>query len=490
MEQHQWQGVVKSMGSPTWCEKFPEVEDRIAGADEIDEHVGEWARMLTKAEAETLLQSHGVPATAMYSPAELLDSPQLAHRHAFEPLSLDDGREAQVVGLPFQVVDGGKEGDRGSRRRRSLRGLRILEAGRVLAVPLAGAVLGALGAEVTKLEDLGRLDMYRRRGPYIDGEAGMERSAYFTLVNHSKRSAAFDVDAARDQLDELLERADVVLENLGHKRASELGVGTAALATHPDVLGISSSGFGLDGPRSRYRAYAYNLHAACGLGYVTRGEDGEPAEIDFAWADLISGYALATIIAAWAIGPSGNRGVGLDFAMADLIVGHFNEFMAAASLDSDSDGLVDRANELAPYAPHGVYPTTDGWVALAVIDDEQFQRMIKVLQHEPLTDRAFTDAQARFELRHVLDEHMAEATCGREAAELAAALRAAGVPAEEVLSLDELLTNPQLTARDFLTTVEHPVWGRRRIVGIPWRPFGAPAIALGAPPLLTPATES
>jgi crotonobetainyl-CoA:carnitine CoA-transferase CaiB-like acyl-CoA transferase len=125
-----------------------------------------------------------------------------------------------------------------------------------------------------------------------------------------------------------------------------------------------------------------------------------------------------------------------------------------------------------------------------VIDDEQFQRMIKVLQHEPLMDGAFVDPQERFEHRQRLDEHMAEATRGREAGELAAALRAAGVPAEEVLSLDDLLTSPQLTARDFLTTVEHPIWGRRRIVGIPWRPFGAPAIALGAPPLLTPATES
>ena len=60
----------------------------------------------------------------------------------------------------------------------------MLEAGRVLAVPLAGALLGALGAEVTKLEDLARLDMYRRRGPYIDGEPGTERGAYFALMNH------------------------------------------------------------------------------------------------------------------------------------------------------------------------------------------------------------------------------------------------------------------------------------------------------------------
>jgi crotonobetainyl-CoA:carnitine CoA-transferase CaiB-like acyl-CoA transferase len=491
MEEHQWQGVVAAMGSPAWCIPFDTVEARIAGADEIDEHMAAWAGTITKFEAETLLQSNGVPATAMLSPAELLDSPQLAHRDALEPLQIGEDRHARVVGLPFRIVDGGNDRGSGEIRRRSLRGLRMLEASHVLAAPLAGAVLGALGVEVTKLEDLGRLDMYRRRGPYIDGEAGMERSAYFALVNHSKHNATFEVDTERAALEALLDRSDVVLENLGRKRASALGVSASTVvAAHPDVLGVSSSGFGHDGPRATYRAYAYNLHAACGLGFVTRGEDGEPAEIDFAWADLISAYALATFIAAWTVGPSGNRGVSLDFAMADLIVGHFNEFMAAASLDASSDGLVDRANELAPFAPHGVYPTTDGWIAIAVIADEQFERLAKVLQHEPLAQNGFTSAAARFELRHVLDEHVADATRGCQAEELAAALRAVGVPAEAVLSLDDLLTNAQLAERDFLTPVEHPVWGYRRLVGIPWRPFGGPAIALGAPPLLTPARES
>jgi crotonobetainyl-CoA:carnitine CoA-transferase CaiB-like acyl-CoA transferase len=187
----------------------------------------------------------------VYSPAEILDSPQLAHREAFEVVDVG-GREARVVGVPFRVVDGGD----GTRlRRRSLRGLRVLEASRVLAVPLAGSILAALGADVTKLEDLPRLDMYRRRGPYIDGESGTERSAYFALMNHSKRSAAFDVDARRDRLASLLESADVVIENVGRKRATALGLApSVAVPVHPDLLALSSSGFGQDGPHAEYRA--------------------------------------------------------------------------------------------------------------------------------------------------------------------------------------------------------------------------------------------
>jgi crotonobetainyl-CoA:carnitine CoA-transferase CaiB-like acyl-CoA transferase len=487
MEDHQWHGVVEAMGSPPWTQRFASVETRIEGADEIDEHVAAWTGTRSKVEVEALLQERGVPATAMYVPAELLDSPQIAHRDALEPLPID-GVRARVVGLPFRVLGGADDGpEPRERHRRSLRGLRMLEAGRVLAVPLASALLGTLGVEVTKLEDLPRLDMYRRRGPYIDGEAGMERGAYFALVNHTKRSIAFDVDADREQLDELLDRADVVIENLGPKRASALGLGaSSAVASRGDLLAVSSSGFGMDGPHSAYRAYAYNLQASCGLGYLTRNEDGEPAEIDIAWADLISAYALATFIAAWAVGPSGNCGAGIDFAMSDLVVAHFNEFMAAASLDPDSDRSVDRANELSPYAPHGVYVTADGWLALAVDDDEQFDHLVKVLEDEQLAVPAFGTEAGRLEQRRALDEHLAGALRTRIAHDVAAELRAVGIAAEEVMSAADLIVSPQLAARGFLTEVEHPEWGRRRLVGIPWRPFGAPALALGAPPMLAP----
>ncbi len=463
MEDHQWQGVVAAMGSPAWADQFATVESRIEAAEEVDAHVAAWARTRTKRDAEAVLQSHGVPATAVYSPAEILHSPQLAHREAFASLRVGDGREAQIVGLPFRIADRGT-----SARRRSLLGLRVLEASRVLAVPLAGAILGVLGAEVTKLEDLPRLDMYRRRGPYIDGESGMERSAYFALMNHSKRSAGLDVDADRGHLDSILDTTDVVIENLGPKRAGALHLAaSAALATHPDVLAVSSSGFGQDGPHAKYRAYAYNLQASCGLGYLTRNQEGESAEIDIAWADLIAAYSLATIIAAWAVGPAGNAGAAVDFAMADLVVAHFNDCIAAASLDPASDASVDRANDLSPFTPCGVYPTADGWIALSVEDEEQFRALAKVLASEDLSDA-----------------QIAQLTHAHRAADLAAELRAAGVIAEPVLDAADLIASPQLDSRGFFVPVEHPEWGRRQLVGVPWRPFGAAPLALGTPPQL------
>jgi crotonobetainyl-CoA:carnitine CoA-transferase CaiB-like acyl-CoA transferase len=295
-------------------------------------------------------------------------------------------------------------------------------------------------------------------------------------MNHSKGSAAFDVDARRDRLDALLSDADVVLENLGPKRATALELAASiAPAAHPAMLAVSSSGFGQDGPQARYRAYAYNLQAACALGYLTRNAAGESAEIDIAWADLIAAYSLATIIAAWAVGPAGNAGVGLDFAMADLVIAHFNEFIAAASIasdDLDADLSVDTANALAPYGPNGVYPTVDGWIALSVDGDAQSAQCARVLGGDA-TDEV----------------QIANATRTRAASELAAELRASGVPAEKVAEPADLLESAQLASRGFFTPVEHGEWGERRLVGIPWRRFGGPPIALGAPPCLRPLDE-
>jgi crotonobetainyl-CoA:carnitine CoA-transferase CaiB-like acyl-CoA transferase len=173
--------------------------------------------------------------------------------------------------------------------------------------------------------------------------------------------------------------------------------------------------------------------------------------------------------------------------MADLVISHFNEFMAAASLDPDLP--VDTANELSPYAPNGVYPTIDGWVAVSVEGDEQFARLTKVLGSDAVDDAAFAGADARHDQRQNLDARIADVTRTRSASELASELRAVGVPAEKVASPADLLDSPQLASRGFFTPVEHGEWGERRLVGIPWRQFGGPPIALGAPPCLQPLDE-
>ena len=111
MEDHQWRGVVKAMGSPIWTEQFATTYDRIAGAAEIDAKVAEWTSDQRKVDAEVLLQEQGVPATAIYRPAEILRSPQLEHRDAIRTIVVDEVGALSAVGrsfieVPSSIADG------------------------------------------------------------------------------------------------------------------------------------------------------------------------------------------------------------------------------------------------------------------------------------------------------------------------------------------------------------------------------------------------
>jgi crotonobetainyl-CoA:carnitine CoA-transferase CaiB-like acyl-CoA transferase len=479
MENHQWEGLVRAFGAPAWTEPFATTQARTEHAEEIDTRLASLTAAMTKRACEELLQAHGVPATAMNSPAELLAASHFEARGCWHRVSVGD-RAATVMGPPAPYADGRTAAPEPSAAS-GLAGLRVLEAGHVLAVPLAGALLGAMGADVTKLEDPDRLDMYRRRGPYIDSTPGIERAAYFAFVNHSKRSQSVSLDEPPPAA--LLDGSDVVIENYGPGRARRLGLDAAGLGQRrPQLLALSSSGFGHTGPWSSYRAYAYNLQTACGLGYLTRTSDGSPAEIDMAWADLISGFAVATVVAAWAVGPAGRVGASLDFSMAEVITARFNEYLAAASCAVADH---DQTNEVYPYAPCGVYPTTDGWLALSVETDAGWLHTRRVLgRPEGLDDERFGTAAGRFDARQSLDRAVAELTAGHASAVLAADLQAAGVSAAAVATPDTLIADAHLAARQFFAPVAHPEWGERRLIGLPWRIAAEPPFPLRPPPLL------
>jgi len=483
MEDHQWEGLVRALGSPAWAAPFSSTTARTEHADVIDAKLAERTATMSKQAWEATLQHHGVPATAMNSPEELLASPHFAARGCLRTITVD-GTTVTAMGPAVRWAGGPHAAEPSTAT--GLAGLRVVEAGHVLAVPLAAALLGAMGADVTKVEDPDRMDMYRRRGPFIDSTPGTERAAYFAAANHSKRSVSLPLDDGA-ALDDLLGDCDVFMENFGPGRARRLGVDAAGLGSRrPALLALSSSGFGHTGPWAGYRAYAYNLQTSCGLGYLTRTTAGTPVEIDMAWADLISAYAIATVVAAWAVGPAGRRGAALDFSMAEMITARFNEFLAAASC-RDTVAAGDRANDQYPYAPCGVYPVTGGWLALSVLGDDDWARTKDALgRPAALEDERFATPDGRYAARDALDDVVSAATSGLDGAALATTLTATGVAAAVVAGAAALIADPHLAARGFFGEVDHPDWGRRRLIGLPWRIAGRPPFPLGAPPVLAP----
>ena len=489
MEQHQWAGTAQSIGRPELAEEYGTSALRVEHAQTIIGLVNEWCATRSKFDCETILQGHGVPASAMLSPEEFLTSKQILARDSLVDFEID-GARARIVDSPFELEQDDEEVSVGRQPHR-LEGLRVTEISQVLAMPLAGSVLGAMGASVTKLEDPDRLDTYRRRGPYIDDVEGPDRNVFFSGMNHSKRSRLIKYDTDIEGLAAILDDSDVLIENMGTGRARKLKLDCRSLhQSRPTMLALSSTGFGQTGPWAGYRAYAYNIVNSSAIAYLTQTTQGEIANVDMAWADLQTGYSVAAIVAAWALGPTGRRGVALDLSMVELVAARVNEFFAAASLGREAPPE-DGTNHKFPFAPNAIYATAnERWMALSVSTEAQWEALIDVLgRPASLLAAEYANFEGRWRKQGALDRDLQVVLVEHDAFALSERLQERGVAASPVLSTHDLANDPFLAEDDFFVHVTHPLWGRRRLLGLPWRFVGEARIPLGSPPMLGDAAE-
>jgi crotonobetainyl-CoA:carnitine CoA-transferase CaiB-like acyl-CoA transferase len=494
VENHQWQGMVAALGAPPWTQGLDDRPARAEHAATITARVADWTRPQDKSTCADLLQHHGVPATGVNPPSELRASPQLAHRGALtRGGELKPPWRLRLTGPRSAVPtdDGSKGGDGTDDRTGSgLAGLRVVELTHVLAGPIVGALLGGMGARAVRVEDRDRLDIYRRTGPFAAGIAGPERGAYFAVANHSKSSVAVAGDQVDRVTHRLLADADVLIENVGRSRLDRLGVDPAAEA-QDGRLTLHVSGFGTDGPLARYRVYANNVQSYGGLAWMTRDHAGAIARLGTVLADPLSSVAGATVVAAWALGPARTCGGIADLAMAEVVASTVAEYVAAAAAGTGVDPPA--GNDLAPYAPHGVYRTADDrWIALAVHDDDEWSALVAVLGAPGLARDEWRRAETRFVARHQIDAELDRACAHLEAAGLADRLDAACVRAAVVARGADLVTDAHLASRGFFPEVAHPDpgLGTARIVGLPWRFSGRGPLPLAGPPALGSTPEA
>ncbi len=488
IEDHQWKGMVACLGAPSWTEGLETRPARAEHAAMITERVREWSAQQYKAECADLLQRNGVPSTPVNGPVELLESPQFASRR-FLTTDTTDGITTTAPGSPW-VTSFSERGDDGVAAASDapsarLAGTRVLELTHVLAGPIVGSLLGAMGADVVRLEDERRLDIYRRTGPFAEGVAGPERGAYFAVANFSKRSVVADAGDIDAIVPLLLNRSAVVIENLGASRLARLAVDPRAVRD-AGALVMHVSGFGSDGPLADYKVYANNVQAYGGLAHLTRTVDGELAHLGTVLADPLSSVIAATVIAAWALGPARGSGVDVDLSMAEVVATLVGEYVAEASVSSAL--TMPRGNEVAPYAPHSVFECRDGrWLAIAVQSDDDWRGLLDAFDRpDGLARREWDGAAARWRDRAELEAVLAELLAGRDVDALDDLLAASAVPATAVQRAVDLLDDDHLRARDFFPRIDHPDpdIDDARIVGMPWRVVGEGPLVQAPPPRL------
>jgi crotonobetainyl-CoA:carnitine CoA-transferase CaiB-like acyl-CoA transferase len=443
VDNHQFAAFCEAMGVPEWITIFPEVADRVAGAEMIDVVVAEWSSTWAKDELEEYLQARGVSATAVHSAAEVPESSVFRAR-GWQP----SAPEAPGPVVPALVT--GVPGDRPpSPGLAVLADLHVIESSNVLAGPLTGAILGALGAEVVRVEPTVRLDLYRQNGPFAGGIAGIERGAYFQGANHSKGSVTEGV--ARAHSAGALAWADAVIENTGRKRLEQHGIAPAPPARGRNQVALSISAFGRTGLDYVYRGYAPNVHAAAGFEDAIVGVAGRDITMRTVMADYSSATWAASLVAAWWLG-GGQGAYAIDLSMAEVMA---TRMMGAVPDGPEPDGvIVDLADgrHLALTAPAGV-----AWPAAVAA----------ALGAEPGAEPASATAA----------EALLRSRAEQDPGGTVAILQAAGVPAYLAPGPEVLPVDPQLAARGFFVRLDHPVIDGSYLMAVPWTEAG---VARGA----------
>jgi formyl-CoA transferase/CoA:oxalate CoA-transferase len=368
---------------------------------------------------------------------------------------------------------------------RPLDGLTVLDLTRVLSGPYCTMLLADMGARVIKIEQPGRGDDTRGWGPpFLAGE-----SAYFLSINRNKESVTLDFKSVEGRaiLDGLLAMSDVLVENFRPGTLEKLGLDYRTLSGRdPRLVYCSISGFGQTGPRRAEAGYDAVVQAEGGLMSLTGSPDGSPYRLGVAIADIVSGmFAANGITLALLARERTGRGQLVDIAMLDSVAAlltyqagiHFATGQAPQRMGNRHPTIV----------PYETFAAADGDFVLAVGNDEQWRRFCAVAGLE-LDERFATNRQRVGEydtLRPIIASRLAEEPrqtwIGR--------LTQAGVPCGSVRDLGELFDDPQLDARDMITSIEHATIGPLKVLGIPIKLSDTPGSVNTPPPTLGQHTD-
>jgi benzylsuccinate CoA-transferase BbsF subunit len=367
--------------------------------------------------------------------------------------------------------------------------VKVLSFGTGGVVPDAGKILGELGADVIKIESKDNLDFMRTTGPDINNVAGFNES------NRNKRSFGVNLKTEKGKklVSKLIKWADVILENFrgGVMKSLEFDY-ESARKLNPQIIYVSSQGFGGGGPYSDFQAYGPMLSSASGmLSIWAQPDDPYPVGSNSPLPDhMASKHVVIAALAALDYRRRTGKGQYVDMAQTEVAVSLIGEHY----LDYTYNKRIGKpmGNRSSYAAPHGCYPCkgTDEWCAITVFTDEEWHNFCNAMGDPDWTkDSQFVDLRSRLKNVAELNEHIKKWTSTLDANVVSETLQAAGVAAGVVQRVTDSLADPQLRWLGSFVELKHPVAGARLYPAIPFRMSGASAMKSTPAPLLGQHTE-
>lgn len=347
-----------------------------------------------------------------------------------------------------------------------LKGVRVIEVGVAMAGPFCGMTLGDYGADVIKIEKPETGDESRGWQPYFPNRL----SYYFAAANRNKRSLSLDLKSPEgaDLLRELIKEADVLIDNYRVGALDALGLGYEDLSKiNPRLIYCSISGFGPNGPKAHDRANDLFMQAYSGNLSIT-GEYGRgPVKAGISIADVGAGmFGVIGIMMALFARQSSGKGQRVDTSLLEgqvaMLSYHLTSYFASGRVP------VRRGAGSQLSVPYQAFKAKDDWVIVSAFTERMWQGVCRAIRKpEWMDDERFNISDRRAANRDVLIPMLEQAFAQENVSHWVQELGKEGVPCTSVNSIDKVVVDEQVLARDMIIQIDHPDSGPLKMAGLP-----------------------
>ena len=357
----------------------------------------------------------------------------------------------------------------------ALEGVNVIELGQAVSAPYCAKLFADYGADVIKVESPSGGDIARSWGPFPKDVPHPEKSGSFFFLNTNKRGVTLDVgnDRGRDMFLQLLEQADILIENNSPRQVRDWGLDYATLANvNPNLVMISITPFGQSGPYADWKGCDLNAFHLSGASSRYCGRPGEsPLEqgtfaADFFGATTAAAWGLAAVYGRRVAGGGQHLDVSCAEVVASLFVGSQN--IGAMAQDGKFDRRTGVGMSLG--APATILPCKDGHVWILALETAQWNGLARVMGNpEWMQMEMFQEMLVRAQNSDAMYPLIEQWTMEHSKWEIMEKCQAEGCPVTAVFTVAEAAAHPHLAARQYLVELEHPALGKIRDLGAPFK---------------------
>jgi len=346
-----------------------------------------------------------------------------------------------------------------------LSGITVIDLTRVLAGPYCTMVLSDLGARVIKVEPPKVGDDARGFGPFMKG-----KSAYFMSLNRGKESIALDLKAPADRaiFENLLARADVLVENYRAGTLDKLGYGWNALHTrYPRLIYAAASGFGQTGPYAKRPAYDMVVQGMGGIMSITGQPGGAPTRVGTSVGDITAGLFTAVgVNSALYNRERTGKGLMVDVSMLDCQIAILENAIARYCATGQIPGPIGARHPTI--TPFEAFATRDGHIIIAAGNNGLYAKLCHAIARPELIDDArFVSNDLRTQNQPTLKHEIEAVLLGGATATWLERLEQAGVPCGPINNVEQALSDPQVLARNMVVSILDKDVGELKMAGNP-----------------------